>query len=1493
MKKLTMFLILAIMIMPIAVWAYYEKGFGTSGVVLTRDGGFQTQPGDPINAYWGSVLFGHKQGSSEAVPVNENKLELSHSEFMTLMVHAVIIKTATGDVNGDGMDDIVHLYAYGHDIGTFDRFATIQNDHGFLDGIGDKTSYAVFDGLTGKLLYLDNAQHAPGYGFYDIGLADITGDGRCEIITLRHSGDDLEHDISEIGRAKDFFGDGSTLEVFTLGYERLGRMYQSLLWRYTHDSRIVYNINGVDWTLTENEPIDIMKFGDFDGDGRDDIAIVQRFGKYLRNYPNIRNSITLVLNGRDGSTMFYQTNYHGERMIEPGYFTYILEVADMDLDGRDELIRVRYCGDRLILDTIHPEIPIPGQPVGEQSYLDIWDVLHNHMIDQINWVIDVDEEKDVPHDRGHIRAVRVADVIRNEFPELIYTRNWGTQGGLIIRRDIHNAIRTYGKIGFGENQVAQLLDTFNFNSDRTPYHQVVATHSFYPVQTSNLRFFRVRQDGNDVHMLNSIVPTLWYSPPHAIQPPLSINLLAPCDFSLEDRSANNHQITDLIFVEQNEIQGRARHMKVVLDPDGAFIGAPVYTNPDFFFFPEDGMKWRTITRANNAYKDRYLLRFFETTEEREVVERIMRNTRRMELVGSNQSYYHNAGFLGMYSTVDAREDRTVYGRNLQTDMWSKQGLGDNAAIALRLHRIIATLKNGAMTNYDFRLNLVKSLLSHTHYLASASNALLSNSDGMVYVQPYFGEALSAINGMNRVNHRELDEIFGRRFSHLVQKQVYTDGVYMENSFYHSYIFVNYAFQIARMVTTSYNNNRELYTNSKPRIELEYPLLARMYKYFMYAIKPLNTRLDPNTNRPYRTDLPMYGDTYAYMNKDANSQYWYGKKYHNYTESVLATPYLNRPEYNFLRDAFADEVGITKLSYAAGMTPILPNNLEKSVAFTEGKIYVARNNWEENGEYNHDAKHIHFKVGSPQPYPLNQHAHADFLSIELTANNQNLIIDPAGFGSSTLPVNDFPDIATAFEDIYRVPPIHAVTHTNLTDLPDDMNELQYHQLRQYFKGNAVHSNLYMPMNELLHYDVGFDVIDYPNNIDYQNYCWYWGYIDGEFDEYTENDFEHYFHPQNKIDIVSGSVKKNGHRYARNIYYVKPQFNNVMHYDYIIVDDFIQAETLNEQAVYQNWHLSPTVTTDSDLSLYQDSNLEYNAYFSQLSSPVTKLKITNLDQNEFQPELVKAFAYYDKHYTDSNNSLKPTKILSVPNQIANGSSRFLTVIQTDTVMNLEEEGNIRFYNVRDQSNNIVSRNHAVAYEYFYGDEHRNEHDSRAKNMFYDRVYISYNIGSNYYVDYNNNGVMDTNESMNGVRFHTHRKMMYFYIDESKSDTKDNYNNNHYITRYNDYITVNWNQRLTDTELVPASRTTLSAYPNPFNGNLNIALELPKAAQVEISIYNVKGQKVKQFAKTQAKSGENKFSWDAKDDNGRYVGGGVYFIRVMADNKAISTRKCVLIK
>ncbi len=100
-------------------------------------------------------------------------------------------------------------------------------------------------------------------------------------------------------------------------------------------------------------------------------------------------------------------------------------------------------------------------------------------------------------------------------------------------------------------------------------------------------------------------------------------------------------------------------------------------------------------------------------------------------------------------------------------------------------------------------------------------------------------------------------------------------------------------------------------------------------------------------------------------------------------------------------------------------------------------------------------------------------------------------------------------------------------------------------------------------------------------------------------------------------------------------------------------------------------------------------------------------------------------------------------------------------------------------------------------------------------------------------------------------------------------------------------------TDEEVIPSNDFNISNYPNPFNPETNISYSIPEDANVEISIYNIKGQKVKTLLNEQVLKGNHNVIWNGVDDNNRSVGSGVYFYKLKADNKTISVNKCVLIK
>jgi agmatine/peptidylarginine deiminase len=82
-------------------------------------------------------------------------------------------------------------------------------------------------------------------------------------------------------------------------------------------------------------------------------------------------------------------------------------------------------------------------------------------------------------------------------------------------------------------------------------------------------------------------------------------------------------------------------------------------------------------------------------------------------------------------------------------------------------------------------------------------------------------------------------------------------------------------------------------------------------------------------------------------------------------------------------------------------------------------------------------------------------------------------------------------------------------------------------------------------------------------------------------------------------------------------------------------------------------------------------------------------------------------------------------------------------------------------------------------------------------------------------------------------------------------------------------------TGAPLQPSSCTEfLGNYPNPFNPTTTIRFTLANQSQVNLSIYNLRGQKVRSLINEQRTAGFHQVIWDGTDDNGLNVSSGVYF-------------------
>ena len=94
------------------------------------------------------------------------------------------------------------------------------------------------------------------------------------------------------------------------------------------------------------------------------------------------------------------------------------------------------------------------------------------------------------------------------------------------------------------------------------------------------------------------------------------------------------------------------------------------------------------------------------------------------------------------------------------------------------------------------------------------------------------------------------------------------------------------------------------------------------------------------------------------------------------------------------------------------------------------------------------------------------------------------------------------------------------------------------------------------------------------------------------------------------------------------------------------------------------------------------------------------------------------------------------------------------------------------------------------------------------------------------------------------------------------------------------------------VPDEFILYANYPNPFNPVTSLRYDLPKQAQVTLTIYDLMGREVTQLVNTTQESGYRSVQWDATDSFGKPVSAGVYLYQIRA-GEFVQTKKMVLLK
>ena len=84
-----------------------------------------------------------------------------------------------------------------------------------------------------------------------------------------------------------------------------------------------------------------------------------------------------------------------------------------------------------------------------------------------------------------------------------------------------------------------------------------------------------------------------------------------------------------------------------------------------------------------------------------------------------------------------------------------------------------------------------------------------------------------------------------------------------------------------------------------------------------------------------------------------------------------------------------------------------------------------------------------------------------------------------------------------------------------------------------------------------------------------------------------------------------------------------------------------------------------------------------------------------------------------------------------------------------------------------------------------------------------------------------------------------------------------------------------------------------PNPFNLKTTVSFSIPKESNVEISIYNIKCQKINTITNEIYPKGNHQVNWNGDDESGNNVGLGIYFYKLNVNGKTVIVKKCLLLK
>ena len=467
------------------------------------------------------------------------------------------------------------------------------------------------------------------------------------------------------------------------------------------------------------------------------------------------------------------------------------------------------------------------------------------------------------------------------------------------------------------------------------------------------------------------------------------------------------------------------------------------------------------------------------------------------------------------------------------------------AAGRRIGRLLSTflyrLDSGDRIDEEKFIATLKTLYAQMIWKSRERHATVGTNHGALFELDSYIPASIALNlfkHFDAAHYRNWLDVLDARLR-LQVDHVLEDGVHDEHSIYYSYrMALSFSYFLALFA-----ENQDGITPNQETLAAVRDAIRKLNYYMIYAIKPLWPKLDEHKVFT-ASDIPAIGDSKALWVKN------FGKVIpHSRFDS-----FLNKPIALGYAKYWDDENLLKTLKFVANphLEKAIRFDLPPTRFFARSGIFIARSNWlkEDGLSYDTTARYCYFKGGEMVPTPgpyhgyatSSHHAHADLLSVELSAYDENLIAEAGG--------HIFRSNGEIIDNLDRR------RYTELYGYESKFDD--FLTARHYFKGTAAHNTVYVNRQDQAKFTESYRWLGLSN-------------IRAEKPEHLISA---------ELDYYSAGISKDGdgaYAHRRDMYYIKPNKGGSPLHDYWL---FIDRVRIRDQAfdnrVEQIWHLAPSQT-----------------------------------------------------------------------------------------------------------------------------------------------------------------------------------------------------------------------------------------------------------------------------------------------------------------------------